>query len=326
MDSPLLAIEKLSVQFHTEKGVVRALDGVDLTIGKGEIFALLGESGSGKSVTSLSVMRLIPSQLGKVAAGRILFKGQNLLDLSMREMADLRGSAISMIFQEPISSLNPVLRVGSQVAEVIRRHKGASKAEAKAAAISLLGEVGIADPARRYDSYPHELSGGMCQRVMIAMAISCDPELLIADEPTTALDATIQKQIMDLINDLRARRNTAVLLVTHDLGVVAQHADRAAVMYAGKIVEEAPVDVLFSSPAHPYSRGLLDAMPDPEDDQAGFTAIPGNVPDLLRLPQGCAFSPRCAHASDVCHRQAPERSRRSDTHLVRCWNPLEPTR
>jgi oligopeptide/dipeptide ABC transporter ATP-binding protein len=326
MDHTLLSVEDLHTHFRTRRGVVKAVDGVDLTIRKGEILALLGESGSGKSVTSLSLMGLIPPQAGAVVSGRIMFKGMDLRRLAADELRALRGQAIAMIFQEPLSALNPVLTVGRQVAEALTCHGKAGKRAARARAVQLLHEVGIAEPERRYDSYPHELSGGMCQRVMIAMAMACDPELLIADEPTTALDVTIQKQILNLIHDLRERHGTSVLLITHDLGVVAENADRVAVMYAGRVVEEAPVSALFTAPAHPYSSGLLDSMPDLDDETGRLDAIPGMVPDLLDLPPGCSFAPRCPYADQHCRSETPQKAVLGADRSVRCWKPLwEPT-
>ncbi len=322
MAEPLLRVEDLRVSFRTRRGVVKAVDGVDFQIARGEILALLGESGCGKSVTSLTVMGLIPPEIGATGDGRILFKGQDLRRMPPDALRKLRGGEIAMIFQEPMTSLNPVLTVGRQITETLLCHGKSEKDGARAKTIRLLQEVGISEPARRFDSYPHELSGGMCQRVMIAMAIACDPELLIADEPTTALDVTIQKQILGLIHDLRERRKTAILLITHDLGVVAENADRVAVMYAGRIVEEASVAELFTAPAHPYSRGLLESMPDIDQQRARLLAIPGTVPDLAQLPAGCAFAPRCPLADAHCRSEAPPRQPLSATRHVRCWKPL----
>ena len=318
----LLAVEDLRVFFKSRRGIVKAVDGVDFHIAPGEILALLGESGCGKSVTSLALMGLIPPEIVAIGDGRILFRGQDLRGLPSAELRELRGGAIAMIFQEPMTSLNPVLTVGRQITETLLCHGKAEKDSARAKAVQLLQEVGIAEPERRFDAYPHELSGGMCQRVMIAMAIACDPELLIADEPTTALDVTIQKQILGLIHELRMRRKTAILLITHDLGIVAENADRVAVMYAGRIVEEAPVGELFANPAHPYSRGLLDSMPDIDQQRDRLISIPGTVPDLARLPPGCAFAPRCPLADSHCRSEAPPRRSLSSTRGVRCWKPL----
>ncbi len=322
MTEQLLVVENLLVSFKTRRGIVKAVDGVDFHIARSEILALLGESGCGKSVTSLAVMGLIPPEIGAIGDGRILFKGRDLRRLPPDELRKLRGGEIAMIFQEPMTSLNPVLSVGRQITETLICHGKAVKDDARGKAVQLLQEVGISEPARRFDSYPHELSGGMCQRVMIAMAIACDPELLIADEPTTALDVTIQKQILALIHELREQRKTAILLITHDLGVVAENADRVAVMYAGRIVEEAPVAELFANPAHPYTRGLLDSMPDIDHQHARLLAIPGTVPDLAQLPDGCAFAPRCPLADARCRAAAPTRQPLSPTRHVRCWKPL----
>ena len=318
----LLSVENLCTQFRTRRGLVKAVDNVDLHIREGEILALLGESGCGKSVTSLSLMGLIPPGGSGTVTGRVMFNGVDLRKLDHVEMRKLRGKDISMIFQEPLSSLNPVMTVGRQIAEALICHDVAGKREARERTVQLLREVGISDPDSRFDSYPHELSGGMCQRVMIAMAIACDPKLLIADEPTTALDVTIQKQILNLIHALRERRNTAVLLITHDLGVVAEHADRVSVMYAGKVIEEAPVDVLFAAPAHPYTRGLLDSTPVLDHEGDYLPSIPGYVPDLVDLPPGCTFAPRCSHADDRCRSEAPGRTVLSAVQSVRCWKPL----
>ncbi|SFK80314.1 ABC transporter ATP-binding protein [Falsiroseomonas stagni] len=317
---PLLALRGLRVAFPSRRGLVRAVDGVDFDIAGGEVLALLGESGCGKSVTSLALMGLLPATAR--VEGEIVFQGRDLRAIDPAALRALRGDALAMVFQEPMSSLNPVLTVGRQVAEALVAHGRADRRAARARAIELFGEVGLSDPARRYDAYPHELSGGMCQRVMIAMAIACDPALLIADEPTTALDVTIQKQILALIEDLRRRRGTAVLLITHDLGVVAENADRVAVMYAGRIVETAPVRELFASPRHPYTRGLLDSMPDLDDEDAVLHAIPGQVPDLAALPPGCAFAARCPRASDRCLAEAPPLAAQAPARAARCWHPL----
>ncbi|NGM18832.1 ABC transporter ATP-binding protein [Roseomonas stagni] len=320
MTAPLLAVRGLRAVFPTRRGLLRAVDGVDFDIAAGEVLALLGESGSGKSVTSLALMGLLPPSAR--VEGEVRFQGRDLRAMDPASLRSLRGDALAMVFQEPMASLNPVLSVGRQVAEALVAHGRADRRAAKARAIELFGEVGLSDPARRYDAYPHELSGGMCQRVMIAMAIACDPALLIADEPTTALDVTIQKQILALIDDLRRRRGTAVLLITHDLGVVAENADRVAVMYAGRIVETAPVSALFAAPLHPYTRGLLDSMPDLDDEEAVLHAIPGQVPDLAALPSGCAFAARCPRSSDRCRAEAPPLVDHAPGRAARCWHPL----
>lgn len=319
---PLLEVHDLHTHFQTRRGTVKAVDGVSLTLHQGEIVALLGESGCGKSVTSLSIMGLITQGQGTRQSGRVLFEGQELLGLDETALQRLRGHHLSMIFQEPLSSLNPVMTVGQQIAEVLVDHGLMTPAAARDKTIELLREVGLSDAAQRFDAYPHELSGGMCQRIMIAMAIACDPKLLIADEPTTALDVTIQKQILQLLSGLRERRRTSVLLITHDLGVVAENADRVLVMYAGKVIEQATVQQLFEAPAHPYTQGLIDSTPN-LDLQGGLLAsIPGHVPDLARLPAGCAFAPRCSHAQSRCHVQMPDLSGHVDQRQVRCWFPL----
>ena len=291
--SPLLEIEDLSTFFHTEENIVKAVRNVNLTIHKGETLALVGESGCGKSVTALSVMRLIPTPPGRFESGRILFKGQDLLQASEAEIQNIRGNEISMIFQEPMTSLNPIFTIGDQIMETIRLHQDKTESQARELALQVLRQVAIPSPEIRIDQYPHELSGGMKQRVMIAMAIVCRPALLIADEPTTALDVTIQAQILDLLDQLRKETQMAILLITHNLGIVAQYADRVAVMYSGKVVESAPVEELFFSPAHPYTCGLLNSVPK-DSPSTKLETIPGSVPHPAYLPEGCAFHPRCA--------------------------------
>ncbi len=298
----LLEVHHLTTSFATKHGEVRAVDDVSFTLRQGETLSLVGESGCGKSVTALSLMRLVAPP-GRIVAGEILFEGHDLLKLTEREMRAIRGDDMAMIFQDPLTSLNPVFTVGEQIAEAIRLHRGVSKREAWNQAIEGMRDVAIPAPEVRVKSYPHEMSGGMRQRVMIAMALACDPKLLIADEPTTALDVTIQAQILDLLNELRERRNLALLLITHDLGVVAETADRVAVMYAGQIVEEAPVRELFNRPRHPYTEGLLHAVPKLGGKGAGRTrlqTIEGVVPNLLNLPPGCRFAPRCVHRQPQC--------------------------
>ncbi|MCG8511492.1 MAG: ABC transporter ATP-binding protein [Rhodospirillales bacterium] len=322
MIEPLLKVENLHTHFHTRRGVVKAVDGVDFSVNRGEVLGLLGESGCGKSVTSLTVMGLIPTPPGEIAEGRILFDGEDLVAAGPERMRELRGGEISMIFQDPLSALNPVFTVGRQISEALICHGKADKKSARGKSVHLLAEVGIPEPERRFDSYPHEMSGGMCQRVMIAMAIACDPRLLIADEPTTALDVTIQKQILNLVHDLREQRNTAVLLITHDMGVIAENADRVAVMYTGRVVENAPVEELFANPSHPYTHGLLQSIPDMEREDERLPAIPGFVPNLLDLPPGCPFAPRCPYADDVCRSEAPGRVQLSEDHSVLCHKPL----
>jgi peptide/nickel transport system ATP-binding protein len=318
----LLDVRGLRTSFYTRDGVVRAVDGIDFHIGRGEILGLVGESGCGKSVTSLSIMRLI-AKPGVIEAGEVVFDGQDLLKLSTSEMRKVRGNRISMIFQQPTSALNPVWDVGRQVAEVLEVHRGMKRPDARRRALDLLKMVGIPDAERRLDAYPHELSGGMAQRVMIAMALACEPELLIADEPTTALDVTIQAQILDLVRDLRDRTETAIILITHDLGVVAETCDRVAVMYAGEIIEQAPVDELFAAPRHPYTRGLLGSIPVLGDVRESLTVIPGNVPNLIGLPPGCRFAPRCVsrvyHDGTIPADAHPELLPVAQGHDARCW-------
>ena len=288
----LLEVKNLKTYFFTEDGVVKAVDGVDFHVNSGEVLGLVGESGCGKSVTSLSIMRLI-SQPGKVLEGEVIFDGQDLLKLTENEMTHMRGNRISMIFQQPQTALNPVFKVGSQISEVLNIHQDLGKEAGWKRAIELLKMVGIPEPERRAESYPHELSGGMAQRVMIAMALACLPELLIADEPTTALDVTIQAQILDLMRDLRTKVGASVILITHDLGVIAEMAERVAVMYAGRIVEEADVKTLFAKPLHPYTQGLMSSIPVLGKIKEKLDVIPGNVPNLINLPPGCRFAPRC---------------------------------
>ncbi|MDD5476223.1 MAG: ABC transporter ATP-binding protein [Syntrophales bacterium] len=323
--SPILEIEKLKTFFHTRKGVVKALDGVDLALDRGETLGIVGESGSGKTVLALSIMRLVPQPPGKIAGGRILFKKRNLLDLPENDMRKLRGRDLSMIFQEPMNSLNPVIRIGEQIAEGIRLHKGLPKSEALDHACDMLRLVGMPSPETRLKSYPHQLSGGMRQRVMIAMALSCGPALMLADEPTTALDVTIQAQILDLIARLKAETGSSVILITHDLGVIAEAAQKAAVMYAGKIVEYASVDDLFSNPLHPYTVGLMESMPRMAlvDGRRGkLKVIPGTVPNLVELPLGCSFQDRCSSAMEICREKEPEAFVKGLAHRACCWKYL----
>ncbi|MCS5621469.1 MAG: ABC transporter ATP-binding protein [Nitrospinaceae bacterium] len=318
--SPLLEIENLSTFFHTEDNIVKSVRNVDLAIHKGETVALVGESGCGKSVTALSVMRLIPTPPGRFESGRVLFKGQNLLQTSKAEMQNIRGNEISMIFQEPMTSLNPIFTIGNQIMEAIRLHQDKTESQARELALQVLRQVAIPSPESRIDQYPHELSGGMKQRVMIAMAIVCRPALLIADEPTTALDVTIQAQILELLDQLRKETQMAILLITHNLGIVAQYADRVAVMYSGKVVESAPVEELFSSPVHPYTRGLLNSLPK-DSPSTKLETIPGSVPHPAYLPEGCAFHPRCAEKLDKCMKMIPslESIDSGNPHQTACW-------
>jgi len=318
---PLLEVENLQVHFRTPTGINRAVDGVSFHVNPGETLAIVGESGCGKSVTSMSMMRLIPEPPGKIA-GSIRLEGRDILTLSDREMRALRGNDISMIFQEPMTSLNPVLTVGRQIGETLRLHQGLDQTQAEARAVEMLTLVGIPEPARRVREYPHQLSGGMRQRVMIAMALACNPKLLIADEPTTALDVTIQAQILKLMLELKQRVGAAIILITHDLGVVAEVAERVMVMYAGRKVEEAPVKELFRSPRHPYTQGLLGALPKLGSSLSGETKrlaeIPGQVPDLKQRIEGCVFAGRCALATDLCRQYAPGLEQKAPHHIAAC--------
>ena len=304
-DAPLLAVEGLSVEFSGRAGTARVLNGVDLTVRGGETLGIVGESGCGKSMTALSILRLVPSPPGRIAAGRVVFEGTDLLAASEERVRDIRGNRIAMIFQEPMTSLNPVFTVGNQIGEGLRRHLSLGTDAARARSIELLTAVGIPAPEQRVDEYPHQLSGGMRQRVMIAMAIACEPALLIADEPTTALDVTVQAQIMELLQTLRVEKNLALVLITHDLGVVAGSADRVAVMYAGRIVERAPVRDLFADPQHPYSRALLECLPRLDQKQEVVSSIGGTPPNPADLPTGCPFAPRCPMALPSCTQAEP---------------------
>ena len=319
---PLLEVKGLKTYFYTEDGVVRAVDGVNFEVYPGEVLGIVGESGCGKSVTSLSIMRLI-SKPGRVDAGEILLDGANLLNFSEEEMTKVRGNRISMIFQQPQTALNPVFKVGDQLAEVLNVHQDLGKDAGWKRAIELLKMVGVPDPERRVEAYPHELSGGMAQRVMIAMALACIPELLIADEPTTALDVTIQAQILDLMRDMRREMGTSVILITHDLGVVAEMAERVAVMYAGEIVEQTDVQLLFDEPLHPYTQGLIGSIPVLGEIKEKLDVIPGSVPNLVNLPPGCRFAPRCQsrikYALNICTDVKPELEEVKTGHYVRCW-------
>jgi oligopeptide/dipeptide ABC transporter ATP-binding protein len=321
-EKPLLEVRGLRTSFHTQDGVVRAVDGINFHIDRGEIMGLVGESGCGKSVTSLSIMRLV-ARPGRIDGGEVVFDGRDLLKVSENEMRKIRGEQISMIFQQPTSSLNPVWDVGRQIAEVLELHRKMKRKAARARALELIRMVGIPDPERRLAAYPHELSGGMAQRIMIAMALACEPDLLIADEPTTALDVTIQAQILDLMRKLREETGTAIIFITHDLGVVAEMCDRVAVMYAGEIVEQTDVVSLFRAPLHPYTRGLIGSIPVVGDVKEELTVIPGNVPNLIDLPAACRFAPRCTtridqdvRLSEVLH---PELRPVQPGHDVRCW-------
>ena len=322
----LLEVEQLQTHFRTPDGVLRAVDGLSLKIEAGQTLAIVGESGCGKSVTAMSILRLIPEPPGKIA-GSIRFEGRNLLEMSKRELRDIRGNEISMIFQEPMTSLNPVLTVGRQIRETFRLHQGLSRAAAQERALEMLTLVGIPEPRRRLSEYPHQLSGGMRQRVMIAIALACNPKLLIADEPTTALDVTIQAQILDLMRELKSRVGAAIMLITHDLGVVAEVADQVVVMYAGRKVEEASVRDLFRAPKHPYTQGLLGAVPklgsSLSGEQTKLAEIPGLVPSLKRRIEGCVFAGRCAKATDVCRTIAPALEDKAPAHTAACHHAVK---
>jgi oligopeptide/dipeptide ABC transporter ATP-binding protein len=316
----LLDVRNLRTHFHTSTGVVRAVDGVSWDVRKGETVALVGESGCGKSVSALSVMRLVSAPAGRIVGGEIIFKGRNLLALSEEEMRRVRGREIGMIFQEPMTSLNPVLTIGRQLTETVETHLGMTSAQAQARAVELLSLVGIPDGARRLRQFPHQFSGGMRQRIMIAMALACDPALVLADEPTTALDVTIQAQILELMKSLSRRLGVAIMMITHNLGVVARYADRVNVMYAGKIVERATAREIYANPRHPYTLGLLRSVPRlDEPRRAKLQPIPGQPPDLSRLPAGCSFAPRCAYATDRCRQEEPALEPVAADHLSACW-------
>ncbi|MDB5096948.1 MAG: peptide transporter ATP-binding protein [Cyanobacteria bacterium RYN_339] len=318
MAEPLLKVSGLRTHFFTEEGTVKAVDGVDFEIPRGGILGIVGESGCGKSITSLSIMRLVAQPQGKIIDGQILYNGEDLLKKSEEEMRKIRGNRIALISQDPMTSLNPVLTVGDQIMEAIILHQKVDKRTARKKAIDMLERVGIPSAAGRIDDYPHQFSGGMRQRVVIAMALSCEPDLLIADEPTTALDVTIQAQILDLMRDIRDRNNAAVIMITHDLGVVAELCDTVAVMYAGKVVEYTDVNTLFKSPKHPYTQGLLASIPQLGSRQKRLTPIEGQPPSLSKLPQGCSFGPRCPHYWAKCN-EAPKLETVEPGHQVRCW-------
>ena len=317
-NSNILEVKGLKTYFYIDDKVAKAVDGVDFEIRKGETLALVGESGSGKSITSLSIMRLIPTPPGKIVEGEVVLDGQDLLSLSEKEMTNVRGNDIGMIFQEPMTSLNPVFTIGNQIAEPLMKHKKMKKKEAYAKAVELLKLVGFPRAEEIVNEYPHQLSGGMRQRAMIAMALSCSPKLLIADEPTTALDVTIQAQILDLMVDMKKEFGSSILMITHDLGVVAEVADRVIVMYGGQIVEEASVVELFTNPKHPYTVGLLGSMPQIDDEKDRLESIPGMVPPATNFPHGCRFAPRCKHAMDQCTTANPPLVEDVPGHKVRC--------
>ena len=315
----LLKIEDLRISFDTYAGEVQAVRGVDLELRKGEVLAVVGESGCGKTVTAQAIMQLNPSPPARVVSGRILLEDRDLVSMREREIRRVRGGEISMIFQDPMTSLNPTARIGRQIMEGILKHQKVSRAEARQRALDMLRMVGISNPEERMRQYPYEFSGGMRQRVMIAMALVCNPKILIADEPTTALDVTIQSQIIDLLLELRNKLNTTILIITHDMGVVADIADRVAVMYAGLIVEQGTVRELFYEPAHPYTLGLLQSIPRMNDRNARLVPIEGNPPDLLNPPQGCPFAGRCSRCMRICRELPPEKTMLSGEHFVRCW-------
>lgn len=315
----LLEIKDLRVSFDTFGGEVQAVRGVELNVKKGETLGLVGESGSGKSITSKSIMGLVPKPAGRIKSGEILLNGKDLVQYKEKEMQKIRGSEVSMIFQDPMTSLNPTMRVGKQITEGLIKHQKLSKSDAKKRAIELLARVGIPNPEKRFSQYPHQFSGGMRQRVVVAIAIACNPKLLIADEPTTALDVTIQAQILDLMKELQERMDTAIILITHDLAVVANMAQKIAVMYGGMIVETGEVDEVFYQPKHPYTWGLLSSMPRLNSENDELLAIPGSPPDLLSPPKGCPFAPRCPHAMKVCQEHMPEYTSVSESHRAACW-------
>ncbi|MBU8687780.1 ABC transporter ATP-binding protein [Priestia megaterium] len=315
----MIQIKNLHVQFSTYGGRVQAVRGVSFDLHKGETLAIVGESGCGKSVTSQSIMRLIPTPPGRITSGSILFKGQDLTKLSEKKMRDIRGADISMIFQDPMTALNPTLRVGEQIAENIMQHENISKEKAKEKAFEMLELVGIPNPRERLKQYPHEFSGGMRQRIVIAMALVCNPEVLIADEPTTALDVTIQAQILELFKDIQQKTDVSIVLITHDLGVVAQVADRVAVMYAGKIVEIGTRRDIFYTPQHPYTKGLLRSVPRLDLYESELVPIAGSPPDLFAPPSGCSFAPRCPYVMEVCDRMYPASTKLKESHQVHCW-------
>jgi oligopeptide/dipeptide ABC transporter ATP-binding protein len=319
----LLSIKNLKTYFYTDYGIVKAVDGINLQVGEKETLGIVGESGSGKSVTGLSILRLIPSPPGKIVEGEIVFQGKDLLSLSEKEMRKIRGNKISMIFQEPMTSLNPVFTIGNQIAEAIALHQGLRKKEVYEKTIDVLHRVGIPGPKERVRQYPHQMSGGMRQRVMIAMAISCEPALLIADEPTTALDVTIQAQILDLLRNLKQTLNMALILISHDLGVIAEMADRIAVMYGGSIMEYARASEIFRHSRNPYTRGLLRSLPYHQKRKSRFKTIPGQVPDPLNLPAGCKFHPRCDMVINICRVEEPDFEGVNPGHWSMCYRSRE---
>ncbi len=325
MDSqnPLLEIKELSVEFNTSEGKVYAINELNYTLGQGETLGIVGESGSGKSVSSLGIMKLIPNPPGKIVHGEILYDGKDLVNISEKEMEKIRGNEISMIFQEPMTSLNPIITCGKQIAESLILHRGMKKKEAMVHAIDMMKKVGIANPEQRAYEYPHQMSGGMKQRVMIAMALACQPKILICDEPTTALDVTIQAQILDLIRQLNTETGTSILMITHDLGVVSELCDRVVVMYTGRVVEEAPSLEIFKKPLHPYTMGLIDAIPKITKHREPLKAIEGVVASPMEKIAGCTFYPRCPYAKDICKEEEPKLINVSKVRKVKCWNYIE---
>ena len=318
MKTPLLEVRSLSTQFHMDEGIVRAVENVSFKISPGEILGIVGESGCGKSVTALSILRLIPEPPGKIVNGQILFEGRDLVRLGEKQMEKVRGNEISMIFQEPMTSLNPVFTIGDQIMEAILFHQGLDKSEARRKAIEMLGRVKIPSPETRIDAYPHQLSGGMRQRAMIAMALSCQPKLLIADEPTTALDVTIQDGIIRLLKEIQKQMGMAVMLITHDFGVVSEMADQGVVMYAGRVIEQGPTRSILEQMRHPYTRGLVNSIPDLKERKKRLPAIPGQVPDAMDLPAGCKFHPRCPLMIEECKKEEPPLFQVGEDHLSRC--------
>ena len=317
---PLLSVKALTTTFRTETGVFPAVDGLSFDVAPGEVLGIVGESGSGKSVTALSILGLLPDPPGRIASGSIRFEGHEIVGMSKSELRALRGPSIGMIFQEPMTSLNPVFRIGDQIIETIRAHEPVSKAQARQRAIGLLDRVGIAMSERRLDDYPHQLSGGMRQRVMIAIALACSPRLLLADEPTTALDVTIQAQLLDLLRDIQRETNMAVVIITHNMGVIAEFADRVLVMYAGRLAEQGTVDAVFTTPRHPYTQGLLASTPSLERDETRLATIPGVLPQLTETLPGCRFAPRCARRSDACLQSKPPMVDTGQGQLAACFH------
>ena len=319
MAETILEVKDLKTYFYTEEGTVPAVDGLDFTLRDGETLAIVGESGCGKSVTSLSILGLIKNPPGKIISGEILYKGEDLCKVGEKRMLQIRGDEISMIFQEPMTSLNPVFTVGHQIMESLKYHQHCAKAEARQRAVEMLKLVGIPDPEKNVDSYPHQISGGMRQRVMIAMALACNPKILIADEPTTALDVTIQAQILRLLRDLQEKMDTAIILITHDLGIVAQTAENVMVMYGGQAVEYSDVASIYKKPLHPYTVGLLKSIPKLHEEQDKLYNIKGSIPSPQEFPKGCRFSPRCEDCMEICKDSMPELTRTEDGRMVRCW-------